>query len=86
MVQAMEVMPTRTRLGGMATLQAAMCYDTLSQGAKAEALYKKIRGHPSNEVAKRVGGRTDGRSAGRTDGRTRHGARPVDVERKADMV
>ena len=49
-------MPTRTKLGGLATLQAAMCYDTLSQGSKAEALYMKIRGHPSTEVSKQVGG------------------------------
>jgi hypothetical protein len=33
--------PLRTKLGGLSTLQAAICYDTLGAAKEAQALYKK---------------------------------------------
>lgn len=39
--QARELVPLRTKLGGLSTLQAAICYDTLGAAKEAQALYKK---------------------------------------------
>jgi hypothetical protein len=33
------MVPLKTELGGLATLQAAVCYDTLGAAKEAEALY-----------------------------------------------
>lgn len=40
MNEARDVAPLKTRIGGLATLQAAICYDTLGAAAQAQALYK----------------------------------------------
>ncbi|WIA36072.1 hypothetical protein OEZ86_007427 [Tetradesmus obliquus] len=46
--------PLKSRLGGMSTLQAAVCYDTLGNARQAEALYKRIGGHPTSEVSRKA--------------------------------
>jgi hypothetical protein len=46
--------PLKTRLGGQATLQAAICLDSLGDSAAAQALYRKLRGHPSGDIGKRA--------------------------------
>jgi hypothetical protein len=33
--------PFKSKLGGLSTLQAAVCYDTLGNSRQAEALYKR---------------------------------------------
>jgi hypothetical protein len=52
--QVRESVPLKTRVGGLATLQAAVCYDTLGNAQQAQALYKRLRGHPSGEVGRKA--------------------------------
>jgi hypothetical protein len=40
-LQVRAKVPLKSKLGGMSTLQAAVCYDTLGNGRQAEALYKR---------------------------------------------
>jgi len=40
-LQVREKVPLKSKLGGLSTLQAAVCYDTLGNGRQAEALYKR---------------------------------------------
>jgi len=54
LAQVAEIMPLQSKLGGLATLQSAMCFDTLGAAKQAEALYRRVRGHPTTEVAKKV--------------------------------
>ncbi|KAF6250505.1 hypothetical protein COO60DRAFT_1646775 [Scenedesmus sp. NREL 46B-D3] len=46
--------PLKSKLGGLSTLQAAVCYDTLGNARQAEALYKRIQGHPTTEVSRKA--------------------------------
>jgi hypothetical protein len=39
--QVREKVPLKSKLGGLSTLQAAVCYDTLGNARTAEALYKR---------------------------------------------
>lgn len=52
--QVRDAVPLKTRVGGLATLQAAICLDTLGDGASAQVLYRRLRGHPSGEVGRRA--------------------------------
>ncbi|KAI8472277.1 MAG: hypothetical protein J3K34DRAFT_214222 [Monoraphidium minutum] len=49
-----EMIPLKTRTGGMATLQAAICNDTLGNTSQAQALYKRVKGHPHGDVSRRA--------------------------------
>lgn len=48
------MLPLKTRIGGLSTLQAAICYDTLGNAQQAQALYKRLRGHPNSEVGRKA--------------------------------
>ncbi|GBF88088.1 hypothetical protein Rsub_00800 [Raphidocelis subcapitata] len=49
-----ESVPLKTRIGGLATLQAAICYDTLGDETQAQGLYRRLKGHPSGEVGRKA--------------------------------
>ena len=47
-------MHVRSRLGGEARLQEAICLDSLGRNAEAYEIYKKIERHPAPGVAKKA--------------------------------
>lgn len=48
-------MAPRSRVGGLARLQAAITLDSLGRSQEAKELYHSLRGHPAGDIAKRAG-------------------------------
>ena len=53
--EAARIMAPRSRVGGMARLQAAITLDSLGRSQEAKELYHSLRGHPAGDIAKRAG-------------------------------
>uniref|UniRef100_A0A7S0RES3 Uncharacterized protein n=1 Tax=Pyramimonas obovata TaxID=1411642 RepID=A0A7S0RES3_9CHLO len=49
-----ESMPPKSRLGGEAKLQRALCMDSLGRSAEAKEEYQSIRRHPFSDISKRA--------------------------------
>lgn len=52
--EASELMALRSRLGGEARLQQAICLDSLGRNSEAYEIYKRIENHPAPGVAKKA--------------------------------
>ncbi|GAX77168.1 hypothetical protein CEUSTIGMA_g4613.t1 [Chlamydomonas eustigma] len=52
--EAMKMVPVRTKVGGMATLQKAIILDSNGESDEARKLYKQLRGHAVASVAKKA--------------------------------
>lgn len=52
--EASELMALRSRLGGEARLQQAICLDSLGRNGEAYEIYKRIENHPAPGVAKKA--------------------------------
>ncbi|KAL4448507.1 hypothetical protein ABPG75_005726 [Micractinium tetrahymenae] len=52
--EASELMVLRSRLGGEARLQQAICLDSLGRNSEAYEIYKRIENHPAPGVAKKA--------------------------------
>jgi hypothetical protein len=57
---AAGALPLKSRLGGEARLQKAICLDSLDRGAEAYQVYKSLKGHSAPGVAKTAGARLRG--------------------------
>lgn len=62
--EAVELVTYRSRVGGEATLQKAICLDSLGRNEEAMALYKMISRHSAPGVAKKAKQMLFGFSAG----------------------
>ncbi|KAK9819400.1 hypothetical protein WJX81_005544 [Elliptochloris bilobata] len=51
---AADAVPVRSRLGGEATLQRAICLDSMGRSAEAKALYQSVERHPAPGIAKKA--------------------------------
>lgn len=49
---AAELVPLRSKIGGMASLQKAICLDSLGKNREAYGIYKSLKGHTAPGVAK----------------------------------
>ncbi|CAG9466262.1 unnamed protein product [Pedinophyceae sp. YPF-701] len=51
---AAALIPKRTEVGGRATLQQAICLDSMGREEQAQQLYQSLKGHPVAEVARQA--------------------------------
>lgn len=49
---ACELVPLKSKVGGLASLQKAVCLDSLGRNEEAYSIYKRLRGHSAPGVAK----------------------------------
>lgn len=61
-------MALRSRLGGEARLQQAICLDSLGRNNEAYEIYKRIENHPAPGVAKKAKRWVPGLGSGASDG------------------